>query len=83
MASYLKFWVYIVIFLLPFAELESRVLVPYADHPHERKNLTTVFQELQEISKALKVRLENEMADGEYFNESKRISPGGPDPKHH
>ncbi|KAJ9170858.1 hypothetical protein P3X46_018923 [Hevea brasiliensis] len=84
MASYLKLWVCLVFFLLTFAKSETRLLVPYPyHHLHERKNASAVFQELQEISKALKVRLGNETVDDQYFNESKRASPGGPDPKHH
>ncbi|KAL9345245.1 hypothetical protein Peur_062920 [Populus x canadensis] len=73
----LKLWVCLVLLFLTFSKSETRQL----DQPYlGRKNLARMLQELNEKSKQL-FEDDSDVIGSPY--ESKRISPGGPDPKHH
>ncbi|KAJ6360758.1 hypothetical protein OIU77_004721 [Salix suchowensis] len=76
----LKFWVCLVLLFLTLSETETKHL----DQPYlGRKSLSRVLQDLHEKSK----QLDEKFADDEDVvrspYESKRVSPGGPDPRHH
>lgn len=74
----LKIWLCLVLLFLAFSTSETRHLdhQPYLG----RKNLARMVQELNEKSKQL-FGDDSDVTGSPY--ESKRISPGGPDPKHH
>lgn len=74
----MKFWICFTLLLFTFSRFEARNLQL---HP-ERKDVTQVLQELLEKSYELKAKTGNEDI-APSCSDSKRVSPGGPDPKHH
>ncbi|KAJ4847675.1 hypothetical protein Tsubulata_038080 [Turnera subulata] len=74
-----------VIFLLLtlLVSSESRVLLEQYGPTGRSNNLTRILlQGLQDKAEQLKVAMEDENMVAKFYD-SKRISPGGPDPKHH
>lgn len=84
-----KLFVLLILLLVVFSKLECRPL----DHGDNRKlessdskNLTRIHEALQERWKGLKAMNlgdHEDVASNSYYYDSKRLSPGGPDPKHH
>ncbi|KAK2665843.1 hypothetical protein Ddye_004417 [Dipteronia dyeriana] len=76
----IKFWVCVTLVLLTLSSRsESR---PLEANP-ESKSLTKIWRQLVEISREVKVKPATEETVHSFYYDSKRLSPGGPDPKHH
>ncbi|KAB2615966.1 CLAVATA3/ESR (CLE)-related protein 1-like [Pyrus ussuriensis x Pyrus communis] len=74
MMGSLKFWFYLLLILLSFSGSDqARSPVPFSDRSNKRAMMESAKQVLKASS---------ETQVGKPF-ESKRPSPGGPDPQHH
>lgn len=82
MASFIKLWVCLILLLLELSVHQCRPLVR-EERPSDSGNIRKMMRELLRRSEELKVRSKgNETVLGHTLD-SKRLSPGGPDPRHH
>ena len=80
MANSKRFLVCFILFMLLFAKQESRPLEPFLERKNPAK--AKAFQQLVLKSQQLKARFAKQALTKDP-DESKRLSPEGPDPKHH
>lgn len=79
-SNLIKFWVCLTLVLLTLSILEAR---PLEANP-ERRSLTRILRDLVEKSREVKVKPRDAApVHSFYYHDSKRHSPGGPDPRHH
>ncbi|KAE8124742.1 hypothetical protein FH972_019599 [Carpinus fangiana] len=70
----MKFWLFLFLAIVGFSSSETRSLSS-SIHQNNRAAFTDIANEVLKVSK------ERQVARG--FRETKRRSPGGPDPRHH